>query len=78
MKCVFMDDEGICHGRYKGFKCIEEKCEDYGKYMVPEGVCAYWRDGYCKKLHIFTCDGKNKKCPYYKEYIEEEEKYLFD
>ncbi len=73
MKCIFMDSDGICHGRYKGFKCNEEKCEDYGKYMIPEGFCAYWRDGYCKKLGIFTCDGKNKDCPYYTEYLEEEE-----
>ena len=79
MKCIFMDDDGICHGRYKGFKCIEDKCEWYGKYMIPEGICAYWRDGYCKKLKIFTCDGKNKECPYYTDYLEEEEyKLVFE
>ncbi len=41
--------------------------------MIPEGICAYWRDGYCKKLKIFTCDGKNKSCDYYRDYLEEEE-----
>ncbi len=41
--------------------------------MIPEGVCAYWRNGYCKKFGIFNCDGKNKKCPEYKEYLREEE-----
>jgi len=50
MKCIFKDENGICHGRYKGFKCIGERCEDYGK---------------------------NKKCPYYREWIEEEELILF-
>ncbi len=73
MKCLFMDEKGICHSRYNGFKCIEDKCELYGKYMIPENMCAYWRDGYCKRLRVFDCDGKNKKCPYYTEYLDEKE-----
>ncbi len=73
VKCIFMDENGICHGRYMGFKCIEEKCENYGKAMTVKGICVYWVDGYCKKRKIFNCDGKDKSCPYYREYIDQEE-----
>ncbi|NPA75132.1 MAG: hypothetical protein GXO25_03500 [Euryarchaeota archaeon] len=73
VKCIFLDSNGICHGRYMGFKCIEEKCEWYGKYFVPVGICAFWVEGYCKKLGLFNCDGKNRECPYYTEYVEQKD-----
>jgi len=73
MRCAFEDEYGFCHGPYRGFKCIGEKCKIYGKFIVPEGLCAYYRDGYCKKMKTFNCDGKNTDCPYYRTYVENEE-----
>ncbi|MGC8585353.1 MAG: hypothetical protein ACP5RZ_03655 [Thermoplasmata archaeon] len=72
MKCAFEDENGVCHGRYRGYKCIEESCELYGKFPVLEGRCVFYDNGYCKKLGIFDCDGKNKSCKYYREYLEYE------
>lgn len=72
MKCAFEDLDGICHGRYRGYKCIKENCEWYGKFPVFEGKCVYFYNGYCKKRGIFDCDGKNKGCRYYKEFLEYE------
>lgn len=76
MRCAFEDEAGICHGRYSGFKCIKDRCSDYGKYLLPEEFCAYFRDGYCKKLGIFSCDGKDKSCKFFTYSLEEEDTIL--
>ena len=63
MKCKYADDDEICQKQYKGYKCIEEKCEDYGKYMIDNvsvcNTCKHSRDGYCKKNKRFEC---RKEC----------------
>ena len=79
-KCIFMDEEGICHGKYMGFRCIGERCEIYNNkiYQMDEDECAYYINGYCKKFAVFGCRyPKDKtKCPYFKRYLEEKEKKI--
>lgn len=60
-KCRYMDDNGLCRGRYYGFKCIGELCEDWGRYMVSKSnlchFCVYFKDGYCEyKKALITED----------------------
>jgi len=77
-RCIFMDSDGICHGKYMGFRCIGKKCELYGKFMIDDADCAYLINGYCKKFRVFGCkyaDDKTK-CPYFKKYLEGDEKEI--
>ena len=54
-------DEGICHGKYKGFGCIEDKCQDLTK-GPKEDKCQHERDdGYCTLHKKFDCQGENCK-----------------
>ena len=51
--CRHLDEEGICQGKYKGFGCIEDKCQDptRGPKINEENI----DDGYCTKHNKFNC-----------------------
>ena len=53
--CPYRDDKGICHWKYEGYGCIEEKCEYYR--MVTTGKCKYYNNGFCEKYGAFFCAG---------------------
>jgi len=55
-KCRFLDQEGWCHGKYKGFKCIGDKCK-YFEAKKRVG-CKHFSEGYCEKYGRFFCPGK--------------------
>ena len=64
--CRHLDEEGICQGKYKGFGCIGDKCQDPTRGPKLSG-CKFLRgDGYCKKHGKFECPGE-KDCYDYEE-----------
>jgi hypothetical protein len=67
-RCAFADFKNICHYKYKGYRCIYEDCDVYGKYMVRQNECVYLRDERCIKLNILGCIGKDK-CIYFTEFL---------
>lgn len=59
--CKHLDENGLCRGKYKGFACIGDRCQDPTR--GPGAVkCRHGRaDGYCMKHRKFECRGED--CP---------------
>ncbi len=55
MDCKYKDEEGWCHWKYEGFKCIEEKCAFYLRLVSSE--CEHFQNGFCNKYQRFFCPG---------------------
>ncbi len=68
LRCAFSNFNNLCHYKYKGYRCIFEDCDVYGKFMVREKECIYLQGERCSKLNILGCLGKDK-CIYFKEFI---------
>lgn len=63
--CKHLDEEGICQGKYKGFGCIEDKCQDPTR-GPKTNKCKHERDdGYCTLHKKFSCKGED--CVDYEE-----------
>ena len=59
--CKHLDANGICQGKYKGFGCIGDKCQDPTR-GPRESKCRHLSgDGYCRKHGKFECPGE--ECP---------------
>lgn len=56
MRCVHLEEDGRCSGRYKGFGCIGERCR-----ADKEPPCPHYVDGfYCRRFGRFGCVGLSK------------------
>ena len=62
MKCTY-ESEGSCQGKYKGFGCIEDKCELYAQR------CEHLQGSYCGKYARFFCVG-SEDCASFERYAE--------
>ena len=49
IECRHLDKEGICQGKYKGFGCIGDKCQDPTRGPKEN-------KGYCSKHKKFNCE----------------------
>jgi len=58
VKCKYRDEEGWCHWKYEGFKCIKERCPYY--MMLTKQICEYNKNGFCEKYGRFGCPGIEK------------------
>lgn len=61
MKCSH-DVGNVCQGKYKGFGCIEHKCELY------QDRCEHLEGDYCQKFKKFYCVGRGE-CGTEEEYL---------
>lgn len=53
MKCYYLQMDGRCEGRYKGFACIGGKCR-----AEKDPPCEHYVQGfYCSKYRRFGCVG---------------------
>jgi len=61
--CRHLGEDGKCLGRYTGFGCIGDRCQDPTRGPRAAG-CKWGRaDGYCSKHRKFECKGED--CPEY-------------
>ena len=63
--CQHLGHDGKCHGQYKGFLCIKDKCRmqrtEHCPHSAEEG-------SYCHKFQRFECIGK-ENCGSYDDYV---------
>ena len=56
MKCFYLQKDGRCSGRYKGFACIGTKCR-----ADKDPPCEHYDQGfYCRKFQRFGCVGQSR------------------
>ncbi|GEM_PF-3017080 len=56
LQCMYLDENGMCTGRYRGFACLENRCPFYERIIKNE--CPFRRgDGYCTVYGRFYCPG---------------------
>ena len=60
MICKYDDGNGWCTGKFKGFGCIKNKCDDYTPNNNIGDECPDIEGNgiYCHKYNRFYCAGK--------------------
>lgn len=55
LRCLYLQKDGKCSGRYKGFACIGDRCK------ADKEACPHYDRGfYCTKFGRFGCVGMSR------------------